>query len=172
MGGSGVGGMTVSALAEPAQLTLPQRLLSSAFAAAATLWAFILGTAPLLASWTVVGAAVVYAAGALICHQMPERSFHLGPSQLPVCARCFGLYVGVALGAVAWTAVAGTRTRPFSRTAVVGVLVVAGAPTAFTVLTAIAGVLDPPNLWRAGLALPLGAAAGVVVGAAASGHLK
>lgn len=149
-----------------------ERLLPSAFAAGAAIWAVVLGAAPLLATWTALGAAVIYAAGSLICHQMPERSFHLGPSQLPVCARCFGLYVGVALGALAWSILGARRARSLSRNVVIGIVVAAGAPTAFTVLTAIAGILDPPNLWRAGLALPLGAAAGVVVGAVASGHLK
>ena len=162
----------MTAVAETAQPMLSQRLLSSAFAAAATLWAVVVGTTPLLASWTAAGAAVVYAAGALVCHQMSERSFHLGPSQLPVCARCFGLYAGVALGALAWSIAGARRARPLSRRGVIGLLAAAGAPTAFTVATALAGVLDPPNVWRAGLAMPLGAAAGVVVGGMASGHLK
>ena len=34
----------------------------------------------------------VYQLGSLICHQRPERSFHLAGVQMPVCARCFGLY--------------------------------------------------------------------------------
>ena len=45
-------------------------------------------------------AAVMYAAGSFICHQIPERSFHLDGIQLPVCARCFGLYGGGALGSM------------------------------------------------------------------------
>src|SRR5690606_17850729 len=131
------------AVAEVAQLTLPQRLLSSAFAAGAAIWAVVLGTTPLPATWTGVGAALIYVAGSLICHQIPERSFHLGPAQLPVCARCFGLYVGVALGALAWSILGAGRARPLSRTVATGVLVAAGAPTAFIVATALAGVLDP-----------------------------
>ena len=42
----------------------------------------------------------VYIAGALICHQRPERSFHVWGVQWPVCARCLGLYAGAAIGAV------------------------------------------------------------------------
>ena len=38
----------------------------------------------------------VYAIGSLICHQLPERSFHLWGAQLPVCARCTGIYAGAA----------------------------------------------------------------------------
>ena len=59
------------------------------------IWLGALVAAPVL--WTPL-AAGLYAAGALICHQLPERSFHMGAVQLPVCARCIGLYGGGALG--------------------------------------------------------------------------
>ena len=154
------------------QVVVPQRVLSSALALATSFWAVALGAAPLLAAKTAFGAAVLYAAGSLLCHQIPDRSFHVAGAQLPVCARCFGLYVGVALGAIAWWAMGSARTRTLPRASTLVVLLLAGAPTALTVLTALLGVFDPPNLWRASLALPLGAAAGVVVGAVASGHLK
>jgi uncharacterized membrane protein len=36
--------------------------------------------------------------GYAICHQIPERSFFLGGHQLPLCARCTGTYLGVAVG--------------------------------------------------------------------------
>jgi uncharacterized membrane protein len=36
--------------------------------------------------------------GYAICHQIPERSFLLGGHQLPLCARCTGTYLGVAIG--------------------------------------------------------------------------
>jgi hypothetical protein len=52
------------------------------------------GTAAYLAS------AAVYFSGSLLCHQRPERSFHLWTAQFPVCARCAGIYAGAALGAV------------------------------------------------------------------------
>ena len=48
----------------------------------------------------------------------------------------------------------------------------AGAPTAVTVAAAWTGVLDPPNIWRAALAVPLGLAAGALVGAVTTDHLK
>jgi len=46
-------------------------------------------------------AAVVYGIGRVLCHQRPERSFHLWSVQLPVCARCTGIYVGAAGAALA-----------------------------------------------------------------------
>jgi hypothetical protein len=67
-------------------------------------WLLLVVAAPIL--WTPL-AAVLYAAASLICHQIPERSFHLQGSQLPVCARCAGLYGGGALGALVGVTVAG-----------------------------------------------------------------
>lgn len=153
-------------------MVVQNRVLSYAFALGAAVWAALIGLAPILATVTGAGAAVVYAAGSLICHQLPERSFHVAGAQLPVCARCYGLYLGAALGATLWLVVAARRERILPRIPALATLAVVAAPTAVTALTAIAGVFDPPNMWRAGLALPLGAAAGVVVGAAASRHLK
>lgn len=37
-----------------------------------------------------------------VCHQRPERSFHLWGEPLSVCHRCTGLYLGFALGTLAW----------------------------------------------------------------------
>ena len=36
--------------------------------------------------------------GYAICHQIPDRSFHIAGRQLPLCARCTGTYIGVAIG--------------------------------------------------------------------------
>lgn len=33
-----------------------------------------------------------------ICHQIPERSFHIGEHQFAVCSRCFGVYFGLVAG--------------------------------------------------------------------------
>jgi len=33
----------------------------------------------------------------LLCHRLPERSFHLKNYQFPVCARCTGFYTGLAI---------------------------------------------------------------------------
>ena len=35
--------------------------------------------------------------GYSICHQIPDRSFHLAEHRLPLCARCTGTYLGVAI---------------------------------------------------------------------------
>ena len=38
------------------------------------------------------------AIGYAICHRIDVRSFHLGVRQLPLCARCTGMYLGAILG--------------------------------------------------------------------------
>ncbi|MEZ5306106.1 MAG: DUF2085 domain-containing protein [Pyrinomonadaceae bacterium] len=35
-----------------------------------------------------------------ICHQLPERTFHLMGHPLGVCSRCFGVYLGLVVGAL------------------------------------------------------------------------
>lgn len=116
--------------------------------------------------------AAVYLVGSLVCHQRPDRSFHVAGGQLPVCARCTGLYLGAAIGLVTWAALARRRSSRWTRGSAVTALTATGAPTAMTVVTAWVGVLDPPNVWRAALALPLGVVAGAVVGAVTTDHLK
>lgn len=37
-----------------------------------------------------------------VCHQIPERSFHLLGEPLAACTRCTGLYLGFTLGVAAW----------------------------------------------------------------------
>ena len=67
---------------------------------AAGLWALIVGAPLLKAGGLEAAAEAVYGSFALLCHQVDERSFHLAGFKLAVCARCFGLYVGVLLGAL------------------------------------------------------------------------
>ena len=97
--------------------------------------------------------------------------------QLPVCARCLGLYGGGALGVLMWIAVAGLGRRASARSAawharVRTVLIAAAIPTLVTVVTAWLDVWDPGNVVRATLALPLGAAAGAVVAAVSARDLE
>lgn len=41
-----------------------------------------------------------YACFKPICHQLPERSYFINGYQLPVCVRCFGIYIGLLAGAL------------------------------------------------------------------------
>jgi uncharacterized membrane protein len=113
--------------------------------------------------------ALAYAAGSLVCHQIPERSFHIGGAQLPVCARCTGLYLGAAAGALFWLALSRRRlTIPRART----VLAIAAIPTVMTLVLAWAGWWDASNAVRAVTALPLGISGGAIVLAGVSGNLR
>lgn len=38
------------------------------------------------------------AIGYAVCHRLDERSFHVDGRQLPLCARCSGMYLGAVLG--------------------------------------------------------------------------
>jgi len=90
--------------------------LRAAFVAASVAWAVMLALAPYVASRphaSPAGTAFVVAAygiGSLICHQRPERSYRLWTAQMPVCARCAGIYFGAAIAALA--AVAPLKRRP------------------------------------------------------------
>ncbi|HEY6047411.1 MAG TPA: DUF2085 domain-containing protein [Pyrinomonadaceae bacterium] len=44
----------------------------------------------------------IYRAFSFVCHQIPERSFHLGGHQFGVCSRCTGLYAGFAVAALVY----------------------------------------------------------------------
>jgi uncharacterized membrane protein len=119
--------------------------------------------------------AFLYASGSVICHQLPERSFFLDGRQLPVCARCTGLYLSGAAGVVAWLIWKGTRGwRRFVVSPRTALVIVTGAalPTALSYLTGVAGLWDGSNLTRALLAVPLGLSAGAVVSAVATKDLR
>jgi uncharacterized membrane protein len=44
----------------------------------------------------------IYSTFRFVCHQLPERSFHLGGYKLAVCARCTGLYSGLAIATLCY----------------------------------------------------------------------
>ena len=140
------------------------RLARLAFASLAFTWVILVFTAPTAALGVPVSASV-YAFGSLICHQRPERSFHAGLAQLPVCARCWGLYLGAALGAAAGLTVHAVRlpSREWTRYDVRSMLWLAALPTAITWACEVAGLWTPSNTTRFIAALPLGVAVAVTV---------
>jgi uncharacterized membrane protein len=110
--------------------------------------------------------AFIYAVGSVICHQLPERSFFLAGSPLPVCARCTGLYLGGLCGIGAWLlSKIARRWRAFSVSGsrALRLVAITALPTVVSVATAVTGVWDGSNLLRAAMAFPLGLTAGAVV---------
>ena len=142
-------------------------------------WAAWLTVVPLIAAANpgtvaLVAVAVTYRAGALICHQIPDRSFHLAGVQVPVCARCLGLYAGAAAGAVAAFAWAWRRERkgaalraPLSRVRAV-IIILIGATAALWVGEQL-GVIALSRGVRFAAALPPGMAVGAMVALWAGG---
>jgi uncharacterized membrane protein len=122
------------------------------------LWVAAIFVAPLAIASPVPAvarsAALVYAAGGVVCHQRPERSFHLHGHQLVVCARCTGLYLSaLSAGLLALTIGAAAMTASRAR----AWLGVAALPTVITVGLELGGLAHPSNLTRMLSALPLGA---------------
>jgi uncharacterized membrane protein len=54
-------------------------------------------------------AAAIYRTFSFVCHQIPERSFHLAGHKFGVCSRCTGLYSGFALAALIYPLVRSLR---------------------------------------------------------------
>ena len=146
-----------------------ERAIGSVLPAAAVAWAVLVVAAPWLASASGPAdagmslSALVYGLGALVCHQQPDRSFHLAGAQLPVCARCTGLYLSAALGIVfAWARARSSRPLPFAGWRMR--LVWAALPTVATVAFEWWRPGAVSSLVRAAAAAPLGAAVGVLLG--------
>jgi uncharacterized membrane protein len=145
----------------------------------AVLWAIVLPAAAYAAgqpagsgSWHAIALAV-YGLGGAICHQRADRSFHLFGAQLPVCARCTGIYLGAAAISV-WYVVSGfSRTVTLSRTSTVRLKADTTDVRVFLGLAALPALLtlvyewttgDVPANWiRAATGLVLGAATAAVV---------
>jgi uncharacterized membrane protein len=127
----------------------------------ALVWVTLTVTAP----WTLrhgrapLATLITYHAGSLVCHQRPERSFHLAGVQMPVCARCFGLYASGAAGLLA----AWAWRRRLSATATRTTLAIAVLPIAVTVALEWAGAISTTNVERFLTGLPAGFAFGLVI---------
>ena len=145
-------------------------MLASIVAGAAVLWAAVLPAAAYLATLgsgaAQLLAVAVYGLGSVICHQRADRSFHLFAEQLPVCARCTGLYAGAALSAVAY--LWGVRRKmPADLTpAARRLLTIAALPMAASIVYEWATGDVPTNLARAATGIILGAAVAYVILAA------
>jgi hypothetical protein len=147
---------------------LIERLLARALPALAVAWAVLILLAPWLGSAAGDGrggawlSAAAYWLGALVCHQRPERSFHLAGAQLPVCARCTGLYVSGALGVLfAWwrgRSAGSARPSPWRVP-----LVLATLPTLVTLVVEWWWPAATSKAVRAIAAVPAGAVAGLLL---------
>jgi len=128
-------------------------------AALAVGWVAVL----LLAPWLAVPAAsAVYLFGAHICHQIAERSWHLGGAQLPVCARCLGIYVGAAVALMPGPWRVQSRA-PRDPAYVRRVAILAVALNAATMAIEWAGLAQMSNAVRTGAGAALGIAVALAI---------
>ncbi len=149
-----------------------------AFLVLTLIWLALLVLVPFATAHEVGGApgtalsAGTYVVGGLLCHQRPERSFRLWGVQMPVCARCAGLYAGAALGAVvAGVWVSGRRLSVAWDSTLRWVVLAAAVPTAASVALEVAGVFEGSAVIRATGGVPLGAAVSWVVSLVIRGDL-
>jgi hypothetical protein len=164
-----------------------------AFVALAILWVALLPIAAFAASHSPSPSAgigygfafVIYRIGSVICQQRPERSFHLFAVQMPVCARCTGIYAGAALMAavVAWRGVDGVRLLSRSGSirrgepwacsiAARGVLLMSLMPNAATLVYEWSTNQMPAHWIRAMSGVMLGAAVAWIVCGITSGDTR
>ena len=143
-----------------------------AFVALAIAWAILLPVAALAASRgapaepaAYVLALTVYSIGSVICHQRPERSFQLFAAQLPVCARCTGIYVGAALAAIGFVVrpLGVDGSSPAARIGARRVLVLAVLPSVATLVFEWSTGVMPAHWVRALSGAPIGAAVAWIV---------
>jgi len=121
----------------------------------------VMFAAPLLAAGGYVfSARAAYAFFGAVCHQMPERSFHLLGHPLAACARCAGLYAGFAAGVLLYPLARplGARHVPAR-----GWLFAAAAPTALDFSLGLLGVWENTHLSRSLTGALLGAVAALYV---------
>ena len=140
---------------------MPGRIIVGALATAAVAWFALVVLAPGLPPAL---AAAVYAAGSLVCHQLPDRSFHWHGAQLAVCARCTGIYLG-ACGAVVLAPLPPSTYRRWadSSTRAGTLLALAALPMVATVAAEWVGVWHPSSMVRAGTGVLIGLAGALVV---------
>ncbi len=108
------------------------------------------------------------ALGYAVCHRIDLRSFHIGVTQMPLCARCTGMYLGAVLGlAFQWLTARRAGANPPRRViAVLGVFFLAFAldgSNSFLALILKHGLLYEPNNT---LRLLTGTGMGLVIAAA------
>lgn len=89
---------------EPAGQVLPQARIVWVFVAGIALGLVgLIFAAPIAqAGGHTTFASAIYSTFSFVCHQIPERSFHLAGHKLGVCSRCTGLYSGLALAALVY----------------------------------------------------------------------
>ena len=87
--------------------------------------------------------------GFALCHRLPERSFFIHDHQLPLCARCTGIYIGLVTGTFFMLIRGRTRAARMPpagiTTTLIGFIVVMGIDGLNSTISVIPGA---PQLWH------------------------
>ena len=146
--------------------------LRAVFVAATVVWAALLVAVPYLASRDHAASLVsvvivgVYGVGGLVCHQLPGRSYHLWAAQMPVCARCAGIYFGAVAGALA-----AVVFHPSARRARLA-LALAVTPSLITLVYEWTAGVMPSHAMRAAAGVPVGVVVAWLVVAVADNQVN
>lgn len=109
------------------------------------------------------------AVGYAVCHRIDLRSFHIGDTQLPLCARCSGMYLGAMLGLIYQWIIGKRRIRMPSWQILVLVsvfvlfFIVDGMNSFFSLIAARPGLYEPNNTLRLFTGTGMGLAISVVL---------
>jgi uncharacterized membrane protein len=80
-------------------------------------WVLLILTPPIAKANGYIGiSSPLYSFFSLMCHQMPDRSYHIDGEKFGVCSRCFGVYFGLLFGFLVyplWRRI--DETEPISR---------------------------------------------------------
>jgi uncharacterized membrane protein len=152
--------------------------LRAALVTAVVTWAVLLVITPWLASRphaTPIASALilaVYGIGSLVCHQLSERSYHLWTAQMPVCARCAGIYAGAVIGAIASVCRTATVPARARRLRPRAMLALAVTPTLITLVYEWTTGDMPAHALRAAAGVPVGLVVAWLVVAAADNQVN
>jgi uncharacterized membrane protein len=109
------------------------------------------------------------AIGYAVCHRIDARSFHIHDRQVPLCARCTGMYLGAVLGII-FQFVQGKKGKypPLWAIIILGLFVLAfivdGSNSYLHFFPSVNGIYEPQNWSRlvTGMGMGLAMAAAVV----------
>ena len=128
------------------QITRPRLVFLTCLLIALGLFALVIAAPWLAAHEHPLLAALIYQAFSPLCHQTPSRSFVLEGAPFAVCARCTGVYLGLAIGIMSypvWRRIE-TQTMPSRVWLLIGL-----APLALDGASGAIGIFSSPPGVRA-----------------------
>lgn len=109
---------------------------------------------------------VLHGAFSFVCHQLPDRSPHLGGGPTALCHRCWGMLLGLAVGLALSPGLGAARLEALARGRRQGLwLALAAVPTGLDWALGAAGVWANTAASRLGTGAVVGLMAGAVLAA-------